>query len=82
MRMLQADALAALEDLKKILSPRRDTGRGYKDPEIDLWRRAHLEEMNSMLHMFTNQQSHTYNQWGASACQTAIGMGQGRHCAR
>jgi len=23
-----------------------------------------------------------YNQWGASACQTAIGMGRGRHCAR
>ena len=78
----QADALAALEDLKKILSPRRDTGRGFKDPEIDLWRRARFEGMNSMLHMFTNQQSYTYDQWGVSACQTAIGMGRGRHCAR
>ena len=34
-----------------------------------------------MLSMFTNQQSHTYNQWGASPCQTVIGMGQGRNCA-
>ena len=82
MRMSQGDALAALEDLKKILNPSRDTGRGYKDPEIDLWRRARLEGMNSMLNMFTNQQSHTYNQWGASACQGAISMGWGRHCAR
>jgi hypothetical protein len=36
----------------------------------------------SMFHMFMNQQSHTYNKWGASACQRAIGMGQGNHCAR
>ena len=35
----------------------------------------------SMFHMFTNRQSHTYNQWGASACQVAIGMGRGKHCA-
>ena len=82
MRVSQADACTALEDLKKILSPRRDTGRGYKDPEINLWRRARLEGMNSMLHMFTNQQSCTYNQWGASACQTAIGTSRGRHCAQ
>jgi len=36
----------------------------------------------SRFHMFTNLQSHPYNEWGTSACQTAIGMGQGRHCAR
>jgi len=35
----------------------------------------------SMFHMFTNPQSLTYNKWGASACQTAIGMGRGRHYA-
>ena len=74
----QDDALTALEDFKKIMSPHHNTGRGYKDPKIDLWSRACFEGMNSMLHMFTNQQSSTY-QWGASACQTAIGMGRGRH---
>jgi hypothetical protein len=78
---IQADVLAAMEDLKKNLHPKRDTGRGYKDPEIDLWRRARLEGMMSMFHMFTNRQSRTYNQWGASACQVAIGMGRGKHCA-
>jgi len=78
----QSDALAALKDLKKILHPQCDTGRGYKDPEFNLWRQAQLDGMFSMLNMFTNPQSLTYNQWGASACQTAIGMGRGTHCAR
>jgi hypothetical protein len=72
---IQADILAAIEDFKKILHPKHDTRRGYKDPKIDLWHHARLEGMMSMFHMFMNQQSHTYNQWGASACQAAIGMG-------
>lgn len=82
MRISQIDAIKALGDLKKLLHPAHDTGSGYKDPDIDLWRRACMEGMSSMLSMFTNEQSRTYNQWGASACQTAIGMGQGRHCAQ
>jgi hypothetical protein len=36
----QSDALAALKDLKKILHPQHNTGRGYKDPEFNLWRQA------------------------------------------
>lgn len=71
----QLDVLAAMEDLKMILHPSRKTGRGYKDPEIDLWRHARLEGMMSTFYMFTNPQSLTYNQWGASAYQAAIGMG-------
>jgi hypothetical protein len=78
----QPKALKALKGLKKILHPIRETGRGHKDPEFDLWCHARLEGMMSMLSMFTNIQSRTYNQWGASACQAAIGMGRGRHCAR
>jgi hypothetical protein len=50
--------------------------------EFDLWRRVRLEGMILMLNMFTNPNSLTYNKWGASACQTAIGMGRGCHCAR
>ena len=71
----QSEAMAALQDFKKILHPQCDTGRGYKDPELDLWRQDRLNGMVSMLNMFTNTQSLTYNKWGASACQTAIGMG-------
>ena len=82
MALTQSEAMAALQDLKKILHPQRDTGRGYKDPELDLWRQGRLNGMVSMLNMFTNTQSLTYNKWGASAYQTAIGMGWGTHCAR
>ena len=78
----QSEAIAALEDLKRILQPQRDTGQGYKDPELDLWCQERLNGMISMLNMFTNPQSLTYNKWGASACQTAIGMGRATHCAR
>jgi len=78
----QSNTLTTLKDLKKILHPQRDTGRGYKDPKLDLWCHARLDGMFSMLNMFTNPQSLTYNQWGASAFQTAIRMGQGTHCAR
>src|SRR5712672_475501 len=38
--------------------------------------------MVSMLNMFTDPKSLTCNQWGASAYQTAIGMGQGKHCVQ
>jgi hypothetical protein len=71
-----------LTDLRKVLHLPRDTGGGYKVTEIDLWRRAQLDGMISMLNLFTNPDSLTYNKWGASACQTAISMGRGFHCAR
>jgi hypothetical protein len=50
----QNDAIKALEGLKKFLSPRHDTSRGYKNPDLDLWRHARIEGMCSMLYMFTN----------------------------
>ncbi|PPQ94906.1 hypothetical protein CVT25_004427 [Psilocybe cyanescens] len=78
----QADALKALADLQKVLHPARDTGRGYKDPDMDLWHRARIEGMLTMLNLFTNDCSLTYNCWGASACQAAVRIGRGRHCAR
>jgi hypothetical protein len=78
----QVMALEALEDLKKILHPSRNTGRGYINPGIDLWCHARLEGMQVMLNMFTNTLSKTYDEWGSSACQAAVGLGRGRHCAR
>ena len=77
----QSKTSTALTDLQKILHP-CDTGRGYKAIELDLWSHAWLESMISMLNMFMNPNSLTYNKWGASACQTAIAMGRGCHCAR
>jgi hypothetical protein len=78
----QQEALAVLADLKPLIRPKRQTGPGYQDPELDIWTRARLEGMQSMLFMYTNSKSQTYNNWGASSFQTAIGMGRGRHCAR
>ena len=76
------EALAALTDLRPILRPKRQTGSGYKDPDLDLWTRARLEGMQSMLLMYTDPKSQTYDNWGASSCQTAIGMGRALYCAR
>jgi hypothetical protein len=55
----QSQASAALTDLQNILHRPRDTGGGYKVTEFDLWRRARLEGMISMLNMFTNPNSLT-----------------------
>jgi hypothetical protein len=76
------DANAALGELGLIIRPKRKKGAGYLDPDLDLWTRARLEGMVSMLGMYTNVNSKTYNNWGASALQAAIAMGRGIHCAR
>ncbi len=78
----QIEALTALKNLELHIRPKRKTEAGYQDPELDLWARARLEGMQSMLHMYTNPDSQTYDMWGASSCQTAIGLGRGCHCAR
>jgi hypothetical protein len=56
----QSDALAALKDLEKILHPQCDTGRGYKDPELDLWCSTRLDGMFSMLNIFIHTSSIAY----------------------
>jgi hypothetical protein len=78
----QTNALAALKDLEPLIRPKRQTGAGYQDPELDLWTRARLDGMQSLLRMYTNPDSRTYNHWSASSYQTAIGLGRGQHCAR
>jgi len=56
--LTQSEAMAALQDLRKILHPPHDTGQGYKDPEFDLWSQGWLNGMVSMLNIFTNPQSY------------------------
>jgi hypothetical protein len=77
----QSEASSAIQDLSLITQPKRKTGRGYQDPDLDLWTQARLEGMKSMLFMYTNTLSNTYDNWGASSCQAAIGMGRGPSCA-
>lgn len=78
----QHQASSALEDLQIAIRPKRQTGRGYQDPNLNLWTQARLEGMQSLLLLYTNTKSLTYDNWGASSCQAAIGMGRGQHCAR
>ena len=78
----QSACLNALADLNKMLHPPQDTGHGYKDPQLDLWHCTWLEGMISMINMFMRWESCTDNHWGASACQAAVGMGQGKHCTQ
>ena len=66
------EALAALTDLRPTLQPKRQTGSGYKDPGLDLWTRARLEGMRSMLLMYTDPKSQTYDNWGASSCRQPL----------
>ena len=79
---LQPVAKQALEDLKQLLNPARKTGRGYLDPELDSFVRAHMESMRIMLHFYTQEQSLTYDAWAASSLQASVALGKGLHCAR
>jgi hypothetical protein len=78
----QPKAKAALEDLKKLLNPPRKKGPGNVDPNLDIFVQLRMEGMQTLLNFYTNQQSATYDAWGASSCQSAIALGRGRHCAR
>lgn len=74
----QSEAKSALEDLTNFVHPKQSNDH----PDLDLWRRVRIEGMVIMLNLFTNPNSRTYNEWGVSACQAAIGLGRGNHCAR
>ncbi|RDB25331.1 hypothetical protein Hypma_007565 [Hypsizygus marmoreus] len=78
----QLMASLALKDLQDLLQIPRKTGRGYRDPGLDVFVRMRMEGMRTMLNFFTNPRSATYNQWGASSCQASISLGKGRYCAR
>jgi hypothetical protein len=74
-------AMGALKSLKATLRPPRKKGVRHKDPKINPFVRVRMEGMETMLNLYTNPQSATYQKWGASACQAAISLGQGQYCA-
>ncbi|KAJ7290992.1 hypothetical protein C8J57DRAFT_1586298 [Mycena rebaudengoi] len=77
-----SDALAALLDLRELLRPHRQTGRGYLDPGIDPFVRIRMESMQIMLNFYTQDLSKTKGFWAASSLQAAVSQGKGRYCAR
>jgi len=48
------NATEALENLKNILNPPRNTGKGYNKPDIDPYVQKQLEAMKIMLNFYTN----------------------------
>jgi hypothetical protein len=74
--------MSALQDLKKMLKPPRNTGRGYKaDPDINPFIQTRMEGMQTLLNFFTMKQSITCGAWIASSLQAAISVGRHGHCA-
>ncbi|KAJ7744451.1 hypothetical protein DFH07DRAFT_698743, partial [Mycena maculata] len=77
-----AAALAALQDLKELLHPHRKTGRGYKLSAIDPFVRVQMENMETMLNLYTGNLSKTKGFWVGSSLQAAVSRGRGTYCAR
>ena len=75
-------AAQALGDIKFILrGESRGKSGGYQSPNFDVFVRARLEGIRAMLSYYTDPRSLTYQKWGKSAFNAAIGMGRGNHCA-
>jgi hypothetical protein len=72
----------ALQDLRNILKPCRDTGRGYKDPALNNWTKGRLESMVTFLTHYTNPSSPGYEAWMAASLLTANGKGMSSRWAR
>jgi hypothetical protein len=72
----------AYKKLKDIISPPRNKGKGYKDPNLDLLTRSRLEAMKHFLWTFINPQSRSYDQWMAASLNTARAAERGPWFAR
>ncbi|KAJ7622335.1 hypothetical protein FB45DRAFT_1091207, partial [Roridomyces roridus] len=77
-------AASAAKDLAEMLrgKKRGENSAGYKDPGLDPFFRKRLECLRTFLNQYTDSRSKTYGHWGASALQTAVGLGRGRYCVR
>lgn len=78
-----ADALAALKDMRaKLRGESRGKSGGYKALSIDAFTRHRMDGMCSLLSLYTDEWSLTYNKWGASSLQAAVTFQRGRFCSR
>jgi hypothetical protein len=75
-------AYAALLDIAEELCSSWNTEHGHVDPKLDPFRRSHIQEMESMLVLYTNAQSCTLGHWEASSLYAAFTMQQGTYCER
>ncbi len=68
--------------IKLILHPPRNTGKGYKDPKLDLLLRGRLEGMKQFLWTYINPESRSYNKWMAASLEMAMAFEKGPWFAR
>ena len=65
------------DKIKCIFQPPRNTGKGYKDPSLDLLIQGWLEAMMWFLWAYTNPASKVYNHWSVASLETACAMEHG-----
>lgn len=70
------EAALALVDLKLFLCPPRDSGAGYKDPNLDLLLRSRLERLQMFLWNYTDPK-HKGHGWMAASLETAHAFEKG-----
>jgi hypothetical protein len=82
-------AKAALTDIKVILNPMRKSGKGHKDPGLDLLLRKRLEAMQMFLWGYSDTEStdaghhgSIRSKWTAASTRTAHALEKGPHFAR
>ncbi|THU95070.1 hypothetical protein K435DRAFT_819824 [Dendrothele bispora CBS 962.96] len=76
-------ATQALQDLLKIIrGESRGKGGGYKDPKYDIFTKNRLDGMRTLLSLYTDTRSSTYEKWAASSLMASISLCHGTHCAR
>ncbi|KAJ7614709.1 hypothetical protein DFH06DRAFT_1344041 [Mycena polygramma] len=77
------EARKALADLRLLLRPPRKTGKGYKDPKLDLFTRTWLEWLSSFLHMYCDDkrpigaQDPKAARWTAASLEAAYAAQKG-----
>ncbi|KAG9224502.1 hypothetical protein CCMSSC00406_0002347 [Pleurotus cornucopiae] len=84
------DAHSALDDIKLILRLPRQTGKGYKDPQLDLLTRTRLEQMKMLLYIYTDKSKSSpvlsgmrpCSRWGVAALHVARCAEKGPWAAR
>ena len=78
-----SEALAALKDIQELMRGKsRGKGGGYKAPEMDTFVRFRMEGTRTLLALYTDSRSATFEKWAASSLQAAITLGRGQYCAR
>src|SRR5258708_1929072 len=70
-------AMQALGKLTRILHPPRNKGGGHKDPGLDLFTRAHVEQMLMLLQVFTQCDGASRGRWIDASEMVACAFGKG-----